>query len=203
MLPGAHVRLGPDRHSVAMLTDPGGPVLPMPDDWRPVAVAVAILTDPGGPVLPEWSNTGVIAIHPLRSSPTPEGRCCLLLDIDPAELARVAILTDPGGPVLPSSEGWPSGGGPPLRSSPTPEGRCCVLTIGEPETDTPWLRSSPTPEGRCCMTGHTSSSCRAALRSSPTPEGRCCALLGTAWLRAVTGCDPHRPRRAGAAARAA
>src|SRR6266536_674907 len=39
-----------------------------------------------------------------------------------------------------------------------------------------------------------------ALRSSPTPEGRCCRR----WSRRGTpptsaGCDPHRPRRVGAA----
>ena len=39
---------------------------------------------------------------PLRSSPTPEGRCCVGALDDLGRCLEVAILTDPGGPVLPA-----------------------------------------------------------------------------------------------------
>jgi len=112
---------------VAILTDPGGSVLlgnvgPVSD----VPPEVAILTDPGGSVL-RGQSTGAGCLAPsscdphrprrvgaapvwcshmragsgLRSSPTPEGRCCVgnvgpVSDVPP----EVAILTDPGGSVL-------------------------------------------------------------------------------------------------------
>ena len=59
---------------VAILTDPGGPVL-LDDAGRQGGVdEVAILTDPGGPVLPLCS-LGISGLKDpkLRSSPTPEG----------------------------------------------------------------------------------------------------------------------------------
>src|SRR6266536_493157 len=145
---------------------------------------VAILTDPGGSVLlASGLESLAVAAHSLRSSPTPEGRCCLparrgveaadaevAILTDPGgsvlrvghapphvEPVGVAILTDPGGSVLPGSTPpspkTPTG----LRSSPTPEGRCCA--VNDPLSDplTPWLRSSPTPEGRCCKSALTPS----------------------------------------------
>jgi len=99
--------------------------------------SVAILTDPGGPVLPVGRVQAAYAREvALRSSPTLEGRCCertagsldggldevailtdpggpvLLTDAGPSllEVTTVAILTDPGGPVLP---GHPGGLHPP------------------------------------------------------------------------------------------
>jgi len=60
---------------VAILTDPGGPVLADGVDVQAQDVpAVAILTDPGGPVLVAGVNRAS-SLLPLRSSPTPEGRC--------------------------------------------------------------------------------------------------------------------------------
>src|SRR6266508_741016 len=70
------VDTGGGRHVVAILTDPGGPVL------RDVAgdgdrdLLVAILTDPGGPVLLGLHHAGQGRGSVLRSSPTLEGRCC-------------------------------------------------------------------------------------------------------------------------------
>ncbi len=64
---------------VAILTDPGGSVLPGRGCRRSLGYlwAVAILTDPGGSVLLGRSRSGVLQVmSPLRSSPTPEGRCC-------------------------------------------------------------------------------------------------------------------------------
>ena len=87
---------------------------------------VAILADPGGPVLESSSQSGAVSGSGLRSSPTPEGRCwrtppwscrwsrsCCdprrprragagLLRVRLAVRIphRVAILADPGGPVL-------------------------------------------------------------------------------------------------------
>ena len=66
---------------------------------------VAILTDPGGPVLAAGTAfVTPVTVFELRSSPTLVGRCWL----DPAVEAGavtvlVAILTDPGGPVLGST----------------------------------------------------------------------------------------------------
>ena len=119
------------RGRVAILADPGGPVLALgraaagPADQR-----VAILADPGGPVL-----------------------AGLLAD-DTGPVAGVAILADPGGPVLalpgPSSGGGHTGW---LRSSPTPEGRCWLAgwRAGRSPCQSWLLRSSPTPEGRCWL----------------------------------------------------
>jgi len=43
----------------------------------PGGLVVAILTDPGGPVLPAQVAQGTLAMAgELRSSPTLEGRCC-------------------------------------------------------------------------------------------------------------------------------
>jgi len=67
---------GSDRR-VAILTDPGGPVLHCWEGYQLKPIFVAILTDPGGPVL---LVRGLVN----RSGPD-----------------DVAILTDPGGPVLP------------------------------------------------------------------------------------------------------
>ena len=65
------------RDIVAILTDPGGPVLVvlLPVDRH--RVAVAILTDPGGPVLECAEPPHRRPVQVLRSSPTPEGRCWL------------------------------------------------------------------------------------------------------------------------------
>ena len=91
---------------------------------------VAILTGPGGPVLPSLHGAcmydvpgcdphrprragaagrlvvGPVAARTLRSSPTPEGRCCPTLDG-----SAVALI------------------GSTLRSSPAPEGRCCCPIV--------------------------------------------------------------------------
>ncbi len=62
---------------VAILTDPGGPVLPRAVSPREqVALGVAILTDPGGPVLLRKVAAAGRVLDVLRSSPTLEGRCC-------------------------------------------------------------------------------------------------------------------------------
>ena len=182
---------------VAILTGPGGPVLPSLARRHGHPVHVAILTGPGGPVLPSehaWS----------------------------APDQRVAILTGPGGPVLPIRDWMAPRSTVGLRSSPAPEGRCCIQErlVG---VDMIWLRSSPAPEGRCCQDAYDHHRLDIALRSSPAPEGRCCrhraqqqgsqgevAILtgpGGPVLRTRTVrpcphrkcCDPHRPRRAGAA----
>src|SRR6266542_2268429 len=167
---------------------------------------VAILTDPGGSVLPDGQVPDEPADEQLRSSPTPEGRCCAPAPspswpgspgCDPhrprrvgAALPRVghhaarydvAILTDPGGSVLPIGRrraGW-SGGW--------------------------WLRSSPTPEGRCCPRSTPTTTCRASSSCDPhRPRrvGAACLTYGS-WPAANSGpgCDPHRPRRVGAARR--
>ena len=164
----------------------------------PPDLPVAILTDPGGPVLAA-ELPGVYGwVHVLRSSPTPEGRCwphvvaqladpgvvailtdpggpvlvrpthlseCSALSCDPhrprragagsrdrvviQRRAQVAILTDPGGPVLADDPAAGRPGQAALRSSPTPEGRCWPQPITPPIAHTSLLRSSPTPEGRC------------------------------------------------------
>src|SRR6266536_5131206 len=194
-------------------------------DWR--THRVAILTDPGGSVLPGTGGHLRLVLR-LRSSPTPEGRCCPWplaaawttrpgccdphrpRRVGAAELGErpddaldgtVAILTDPGGSVLPDGQVPDEPADAQLRSSPTPEGRCCsrrgssrwrwrrtrcdphrpqrvgaacppVAALGQ---RTQQLRSSPTPEGRCCaVTDPLSDPLTPWLRSSPTPEGRCC-----------------------------
>jgi len=170
----------PDR-GVAILTDPGGPVLPAPASpprirprtgcdphrpWRAGAAPgrwgggagraglVAILTDPGGPVL-----------RPPRCWPT----CPRVIGCDPHRPwragAAIAAQCDKLGPCKSA-----------LRSSPTLEGRCCT---GRSST---W-----TPPGRRCdphrpwragaaWCEHVGNPERRKLRSSPTLEGRCCRL---------------------------
>ncbi len=88
--------------SVAILTDPGGSVLHLDLGHRRGPALVAILTDPGGSVLPRAFAAQVRSTAtPLRSSPTPEGRCCSRSCGEVAADAHpVAILTDPGGSVL-------------------------------------------------------------------------------------------------------
>ncbi len=195
-----------DALTVAILTDPGGSVLrAIACSTRASSCAFAILTDPGGSVLPPtrvaapWASPGCCDPHRprrvgaaccrlpaeeaspilvLRSSPTPEGRCCPRPRPARAGPVRgVAILTDPGGSVLP----------------PGPTGR--------PRSRPNALRSSPTPEGRCCRRSPTRGGGRSPkLRSSPTPEGRCCSGRAPVLARASRRCcDPHRPRRVGAA----
>src|SRR6266536_2677174 len=212
---------------VAILTDPGGSVLRSSpavgrrsrkrcDPHRPRRVGAA--TNGAVPVFRESPG--------LRSSPTPEGRCC-----GPASRAtdwrthRVAILTDPGGSVLPGT------GGHlrlvlRLRSSPTPEGRCCPWPLAAAWTTRPGCcdphrprrvgaarRSSARrarrrtvailtdPGGSVLLASGLESLAVAAhsLRSSPTPEGRCCPALRRHRRRRRRGCDPDRPRRVGAA----
>ncbi len=213
---------------VAILTDPGGSVLRSSpavgrrsrkrcDPHRPRRVGAA--TNGAVPVFRESPG--------LRSSPTPEGRCC-----GPASRAtdwrthRVAILTDPGGSVLPGT------GGHlrlvlRLRSSPTPEGRCCPWPLAAAWTTRPGccdphrprrvgaaeLGERPDdaldgtvailtdPGGSVLPDGQVPDEpADEQLRSSPTPEGRCCSRRGSSrWRWRRTRCDPHRPRRVGAA----
>src|SRR6266540_3627395 len=165
---------------VAILTDPGGPVLHGQERVTAMGgVEVAILTDPGGPVLPP------------RAGPTRgrTRRCC-----DPhrpwragaamrqwtdeiARQLRVAILTDPGGPVLRPPRCWPT----------------CPRVIGcDPHR--PW-RAGAAIAAQCDKLGP----CKSALRSSPTLEGRCCTGRSSTWTPPGRRCDPHRPWRAGAA----
>ena len=68
-----------------------------------VAVGVAILTGPGGPVLHPAELLEFAALQvELRSSPVPEGRCCVRGPVVAAVPdGGVAIRTGPGGPVLP------------------------------------------------------------------------------------------------------
>ena len=210
---------------VAILTDPGGPVLPPPerrprrscarcDPHRPrragaalgprqvgTGTAVAILTDPGGPVLPAVRRRPCMVRYRLRSSPTPEGRCCMrdltfravssscdphrprragaavLVQLGSGGQRLVAILTDPGGPVLPSSSSSVPAGSVSLRSSPTPEGRCCRHHQGwRLLADDVAILTDP---------------------GGPVLHGIAVPCAGPAR------CDPHRPRRAGAARRVA
>src|SRR6266540_2266367 len=145
--------------------------------YRPTK-EVAILTDPGGPVLPSPPSPSTTCSPKwLRSSPTLEGRCCWEMHRDPvAQGDGVAILTDPGGPVLPWCDAqprWPS-----TRCDPHRPWRAGAARRLMPATDGALkvLRSSPTLEGRCCPHGWNASSSRGSrLRSSPTLEGRCCA----------------------------
>ena len=68
-----------------------------------VGIPVAILAGPGGPVLQPRRLLPLSRSAVLRSSPAPEGRCCLAPFA--ASVARSALL----------------------RSSPAPEGRCCSV----------------------------------------------------------------------------
>src|SRR6266540_2851611 len=191
---------------------------------------VAILTDPGGPVLLAMDDATKAYLDELRSSPTLEGRCCCARSLagSPRQ-RRVAILTDPGGPVLHAA--WEQRGSRTasvLRSSPTLEGRCCSAASPTPRCSTcgcdphrPWragaavqrfsnpavstaLRSSPTLEGRCCVQlpdGSVPGPLAVAILTDPGGP----VLLWRAWpaVRCPGCCDPHRPWRAGAASAAA
>src|SRR6266536_1208781 len=165
----------------------------------------------------------------LRSSPTPEGWCCrrwsrrgtppTSAGCDPHrprrvgaaderfvqlihQVTKVAILTDPGGSVLLLVlERAQLNDGTPLRSSPTPEGRCCAFHRRPllPHADHVAILTDP---GGSVLLLEDRGRRRAddQLRSSPTPEGRCCPSSTSATrCRPVTCCDPHRPRRVGAA----
>src|SRR6266540_3477179 len=195
----------PRQRRVAILTDPGGPVL-LQDvrTCRCEGECVAILTDPGGPVLPSPPSPSTTCSPKwLRSSPTLEGRCCWEMHRDPvAQGDGVAILTDPGGPVLRTRP----------RRSGCSRSPCCdphrPWRAGAACPDSPIdiaavlpLRSSPTLEGRCCYRMYAPVAAKAsALRSSPTLEGRCCHHHHPRRRPArPSGCDPHRPWRAGAA----
>ena len=110
---------------------------------------VAILTDPGGPVLaPRGSGRScrTWGCDPHRPRRAGAGRRALVADAaDP----DVAILTDPGGPVLAGSQSgppWPGRGCDPHR--PRRAGAGGRRTVGS-ITVRRLLRSSPTPEGRC------------------------------------------------------
>ncbi len=161
---------------------------------------VAILTDPGGPVLLAMDDATKAYLDELRSSPTLEGRCCTRHGsnearephrcCDPhrpwrAGAARqrlrrrdvrlaVAILTDPGGPVLPSPQSRDHGLDE-VAILTDPGGPVLLPTIADVRAVESELRSSPTLEGRCCpplLSLHAVEHLR--LRSSPTLEGRCC-----------------------------
>ncbi len=147
---------------------------------RPLDALVAILTDPGGSVL----QVGLDA----------------LVGVVPVD---VAILTDPGGSVLRRRAQRPCLG--PAGCDPHRPRRVGAARsiAGRFSRMLAMLRSSPTPEGRCCR-----SSARVprpadqhGLRSSPTPEGRCCPTVKCQTSPPTNSCDPHRPRRVGAAHR--
>ena len=189
-----------DQRRVAILTDPGGPVLEagiLAADQ--IAVLVAILTDPGGPVLGPlclgaalWLNVAILtdpggpvlgaagcfaaaaAAMLLRSSPTPGGRCWAGWVVQLRPDKAVAILTDPGGPVLVPRCRWSRDRQRGLRSSPTPGGRCWPADLRRPARATP----SCDPH-------------------RPRGAGAGCGIGGLIVPRAQ-GCDPHRPRGAGA-----
>jgi len=116
---------------VAILTDPGGPVLRPPRCW-PTCPRV-IGCDPHRP----WRAGAAIAAQcdklgpcksALRSSPTLEGRCCT---------GRSSTWTPPGRRCDPHR---------PWRA-----GAAWCEHVGNPERRK--LRSSPTLEGRCCRLG--------------------------------------------------
>jgi len=120
--------------AVAILTDPGGSVLPCSLGLVAVVVprTVAILTDPGGSVLP-LDRLAAKVEQRIRVAilTDPGGSVLPGLPVAPVHPDRVAILTDPGGSVLlrghaglPRYDQWM------LRSSPTPEGRCCRVPSG-------------------------------------------------------------------------
>ncbi len=168
---------------------------------------VAILTDPGGPVLLA-TTTDAYTGQWLRSSPTLEGRCCGgCVDVGEHQGCgyEEEACCDPHRP-------WRAGaaarryadetvGRSQLRSSPTLEGRCCMGWKTSAVKRLPRLRSSPTLEGRCCSVVAKFTRYQQELRSSPTLEGRCCWQPRRTPTR-DNGCDPHRPWRAGAAAAA-
>ncbi len=188
-----------DRHLVAILTGPGGPVQ---RDARVAVlrlVEVAILTGPGGPVqLPGGAPTRAVPTpscdphRPRRASATAE------VDEVTDQEAAVAILTGPGGPVQRRRRPNPGPDGLVLRSSPAPEGRCnptgppasrargrvAILTgPGGPVQQPTSGGSSPPPRPVAILTG---------------PGGPVQHVITLAWIIAILGCDPHRPRRAGA-----
>ena len=194
---GAEPRIGHELGAeVAILTDPGGPVLVDPAADLDSDGRVAILTDPVGPVLAmSWSRPGG-DVQELRSSPTPGGRCWTVGVRVRAAGLPVAILTDPGGRCWDTDAGQVQGpagvailrprgagaGSPstPRRLTPT----CCDphRPRGAGAGSAAWSCSSP-------LTG---------LRSSPTPGGRCWPPQGGRDGAPGWRCDPHRPRGAGA-----
>ena len=140
----------------------------------------------------------------LRSSPAPKGRCCparrrgrcrrTRRGCDPHRPRRadaaarlghrvredvaVAILTGPEGPML-------------LRrrcSKPGPIWSCCdPHRPRRADAAAPAAATQPLPT--CSV-----------LRSSPAPKGRCCPSRVVSAEPVNDCCDPHRPRRADAAA---
>jgi len=113
----------------------------------------------------------------------------------------VAILTDPGGSVLhtPARCRAPGSSSSCDPHRPRRVGAAVTRPL-TPAERTTWLRSSPTPEGRCCgLIARAVIIHDKPLRSSPTPEGRCCLPPSFARCLRAAGCDPHRPRRVGAA----
>ena len=131
---------------------------------------------PAGPVLRSPSGSGPTCARSLRSSPTPEGRCCARLGDGLLQVVEVAILTDPGGPVLPLRLGGEAGGA-----------QVAILTDpGGPVLPT-------RPSGCCC----SPAGAQVAILTGPGgPVLPRPASAGSSW---TPSCDPHRPRRAGAA----
>src|SRR6266536_677308 len=168
------------------------------------AHGVAILTDPGGSVLRTNDSSSSSTKSPrLRPSPTPEGRCCCWCWS--ARSSTTGRCCDPHRPrrVGAARAPYPRAGRRPrrLRSSPTPEGRCCAFHRRPllPHADHVAILTDP---GGSVLLLEDRGRRRAddQLRSSPTPEGRCCPSSTSATrCRPVTCCDPHRPRRVGAA----
>jgi hypothetical protein len=121
----------------------------MRSKWAPARASPSAIGC--GPVLRGGQVTRSRADLWLRSSPTPEGRCCRGHAVQAlAEAEVVAILTDPEGPVLPARLEQPRIHGP-------------VAILTDP--------------------------------GGPVLHGGAADVAGSLWV----GCDPHRPRRAGAA----
>src|SRR5918992_316923 len=118
---------------------------------------------------------GSAALTMLRSSPTPDGRCCSVLSWSDACCHCVAILTDPGGPVL-------------LALCREPRAHIHVAILTDPGW--PVLRPAGTTAGGL-LPG-------VAILTDPgwpvLLEWHTCGNR-----RHARRCDPHRPRMAGAA----
>ena len=163
-----------DVERVAILADPGGPVLdggghalhPVPD--------VAILADPGGPVLgadPTGNSTVKRRVAILADPGGPV--LALRSGHHGSKTATVAILADPGGPVLAPNGGWkPSSGWGcdprrPRRAGAGGRGR------GQPAGHLPGCDPRRPRRAGAGSVSQVQCHLERGLRSSPNPEGRC------------------------------
>ena len=188
--------------NVAILADPGGPVLVTPS--RHYHADVPEGCDPRRPrrAGAGWYAYLRVGRHGLlRSSPAPEGRCWpgVLLTVGQPHVA-VAILAGPGGPVLAGAGAARRPGACRVAILAGPGGPVLVAVEHVPGGDHDGVAILAGPGGpvlgRRALAAPT---VPALLRSSPAPEGRCwprCARRSRTQRR--QGCDPRRPRRAGA-----